>query len=361
MTALALRNDVLNGAAVKCVIKSKIDISEYNAWIEPLKVCEDKNVIILTAASRFNADFIRATFGAVLRDVENECGVPINLTFARPNLRVIKNPANQNVRQVLQNSSDLFDGFVCNAANQFALSALKKCAMGRISFSPLVIYGASGSGKSILLEFLRQSAEMRVVMTTGAQFVSDFVRAMRTNSAFAFKDAMRACDMFIMDDVQGLAGKRASAGEFLSLLDDLIRMGKNVVLTLNIAPSQITGFDKRMISLLASGLAVDLALPDKDVSEKILIKSGISESVAKSIAARTPPNGHIISGICKKIAAWRELDCGDLSGSVLEKLLADVLEKENTPLVMVKNMCAKLGVAFDDVMSATRTRAVVFA
>jgi chromosomal replication initiator protein len=138
-------------------------------------------------------------------------------------------------------------------------------------------------------------------------------------------------------------------------------MKKTVVLTSNIAPSQITGFDRRLVSLMASGLSVDLAVPDADAREKFLTKYGVRGPAAKAIAERTPANGHILAGICKKIAAWKELDCGELSESALEKLLGDVLEKHRTPLCMVKGMCAKLGVAFDDVASATRTRAVVLA
>lgn len=355
--ALALQKDAMN---VKNVIKSKMDCGAYDAWIEPLAVSEENGKIILTASSRFNADFIRKAFGNILLDVEAENNVAIKLDFRRPNLKLIENPANDNKKGAVAAESN-FDGFICSNANQFALSAVKKCAAGTATFSPLVIYGPTGSGKSLLLELLKQNARMKVVSTTGARFVSDFVRGMKDGGVFAWKDALRGCDMLVMDDVQGLAGKRASADEFLSLLDDLIRMKKTVVLTSNIAPSQIAGFDRRLASLMASGLSVDLAAPDEESREKFMIKSGVCEQAAKAIAARTPANGHILAGICKKIAAWKELDCGDLSESVLEKLLGNVLEKQKTPLCVVKNMCAKLGVAFDDVASATRTRAIVFA
>ena len=358
--SLALRNDNIHN--LKDVIRSKMDESAFNAWILPLKISQNGNNITLTAASRFNADFIRATYGHIIAEVEKECNVAVELNFARPNLRVIENPANIDKQADVPETAPVdFDDFIPSEANQFALSAARKCAAGKASFSPLVIYGATGSGKSMLLELLSRNTKMRITATSGAEFVSDFVRAMQTNSVFAFKDRMRDCDLFIMDDVQGLAGKRASAEEFLSLLSDLIRQKKNIVISSNIAPSQITGFDKRLVSILASGLSVDLTAPDASVREKILLKSGLAENDAKSVAARTPANGHILAGVLKKISAWKELDCGELSESVLEKLLSDVLTKQNTPLSMVRNMCAKFGVAFDDVMAATRTRAVVFA
>ena len=116
-----------------------------------------------------------------------------------------------------------------------------------------------------------------------------------------------------------------------------------------------------MVSILASGLSVDLSLPDKTICEKILVKQGVDNSVAKNISARIPCNGHILSGVSKKIAAWNELNSEKIDKQVLERLLGDVMTNQNTPLVMIKNMCAKLSVAFEDVMSSTRTHAVVFA
>jgi chromosomal replication initiator protein len=356
MTALALRKDAVD---VKSIIRSKMNGDAYGAWIEPLAVSEEDGRIILTANSRFNADFIRATLGNVLRAVEDENNVSIVLDFRRPALRVIGPSAARPPAEPPPRPD--FDGFVCCDANSFAVSAVKKCAAGAVSFSPLVICGPTGAGKSLLLELLGRNAGARVFATTGARFVSDFVRGVKDGSVFLWKDALRRCDMFVMDDIQGLAGKRASADEFMSLLDDLIRMGKNIVLTSGVAPSQITGFDRRLASVLASGLSVDLAAPDDGVRQRILEKSGVPGPAAKAIAARTPANGHVLAGICKKIAAWRELDCGDLSESVLEKLLGDVLEKQRTPLCIVKSMCAKLGVAFEDVSSSARTRAIVFA
>jgi len=172
---------------------------------------------------------------------------------------------------------------------------------------------------------------------------------------------MRKFDTFIMDDVQSLAGKRASVEEFASTLNDLIRMGKNVVLSCNIAPGQITDFDKRLVSLLASGLSVDLTAPDTETAEKILVRFGVPESLAKKISARVPKNGHMVAGISKKISAWAELGCGELTEEIVEKLLGDVLIKQNTPEAVVKNCCAKLGVAHADIMSGIRTRRIVFA
>ena len=337
------------------LIKSKIDSQAFDVWFN-IDFAWNDNTFTFFATSRFNQDFITNTFGAIFQEIETEFGIKILVAVSRPELRVVTNDI---VKPKISLSA--FDKFIESDANNFAVTAVKKLAAGSTAFSPLVIYGPTGSGKTMMTEILRGSVSSRVVSITGSEFVSNFVRAMNDNAVFQFKDALRKCDIFIMDDIQGLAGKRASAAEFAALLDDLIRMNKTVVLTSNIAPSQITGFDKRIVSLMSSGLAVDLSAPDASVRCEFLRRAGVSAELADLISKRAPANGHIMAGIVKKITAWMELEIGELSEQILEKLLCDVLEKQATPVMRVKNMCAKLGIAFDDVMSATRTKPVVLA
>ena len=342
------------------VIKSKLDAASFDAWFKNIPVTVLENSATLYAASRFNLDFIRATFKDIFFEIESESGIKINVELSRPELRVISN--NTGLEKTDVAAPLAVPQFIESDANAFALAAIKKVAAGQATFSPLVIYGPSGSGKTMLIDLLKKSvAATRVIATTGAEFVQNFIRSIDEKSSFAFKDALRKTDIFIMDDVQTLAGKRASAEEFHTLVDDLIRAGKTVVLTSNIAPGQIAGFDKRLVSLLSSGLSVDLSAPSAVVRAVMLTRAGLGAELAEKIAARAPGNGHVMAGILKKIAAWRELDAGDLNEQVLEKLLGDVLEKQKTPLSMVREMTAKLGLAFDDIASAARTKRVVFA
>jgi len=343
------------------VIKAKLDAPSFDAWFRniPLTLHEN-NSATLFAANRFNLDFILATFGNVFSEIESAYGIKINVELSRPELRVVTNDIITDT--IIPKLTEVaLPQFIESDANAFAVAAIKKVAAGRANFSPLVIYGPSGSGKTMLLDLLKNpGGRATVIVTTGAEFVQNFVRSIEEKSIFAFKDTLRKADMLVMDDVQILAGKRASAEEFRILLDDLVRTGKTVVLTSNIAPGQITGFDKHLVSLLSSGLSVDLSAPCAAVRAEMLIRAGLSVELAETISARAPRNGHVMSGIVKKIEAWRELDCGELNEQVLEKLLGDVLASRKTQLSMVKEMAAKLGLAYDDIASASRTKRVVF-
>lgn len=354
--------------AIKDAAKLKMDSCAHATWVAPLRGTVDGDVANFVAANQFSADFIKSAYLHVLRaaaaefelgaDIRAGAGaqhpvVPINDNMVSPHYHAPVACA------ATPDKTFGFDDFISSEENFFAVTALRKVAAGSVTFSPLFIYGPEGCGKSLLMQCLSGAAAGRTLLMSGAQFVSEFQRAITERTIFAFKDFVRNCDTFILDDVHSLCGKRATSEEFLTLLLELVQGGKNVVLTSNAAPGALTGFDRRMQSVLASGLVVDLAGPNRGVRKNMLARAGVKSDVAEVLSARASANGHIVAGLAKKVSAWREMMGADVTLDVAERLLSDSLGAEKTPLIMVRNMCAKLGVSFDDVTSASRTRGVV--
>jgi chromosomal replication initiator protein len=162
-----------------------------------------------------------------------------------------------------------------------------------------------------------------------------------------------------MDDVCALAGKRASCDEFLQLLLDLKSAGKSIVLTANVAPNALVGFDRRIQSLLASGLVVDVAAPNAFVSRAMLIRGGVDNTVANELAKNISGNGHLIDGIINKIKTYEELMGQHVDMNIASHLLGDLMEKNKTPLSMIKTMCEKMSVSFDEICGNSRARRLV--
>ena len=196
---------------------------------------------------------------------------------------------------------------------------------------------------------------------TGGGFVSEFTRSLRDHSIFAFKDFCRNCDTFILDDIDVIGGKRATMDEFIQLVIDLHRCGKNIVLTSNTTPNNLYGFDRRAQSLFASGLVADVVAPNDNIKRVMLMRAGVSANVAAALAGRIAGDGHLVAGIATKIKTYAELMNTEITMDVAEHLLADSLKRSKTPIAMVKSMCSTLGVSYDSVCGSGRGRSLVLA
>lgn len=360
MQATAIKN--INTESIKAMVAGKIDSAAFQTWVAPLqfKVCQ--NCLDVVAQNQFTADYVKREYGKILDDIAAVFSLNVNICVNVSN-RVV-NSANDNVvceytpikNNIKRND---FEKFITSDENMFAVAACKKIATGNASFSQLFIYGNSGCGKSMLLDCIYNSSQRRIVKMSGGQFVADFARSLRDKTIFSFKDFCRKCDIFMMDDVCALAGKRATMDEFLQLLIDLKNAGKCVVLTANAAPNALTGFDRRVQSLFASGLVVDVAQPNAYVRRSMLINGGVKLDVADELSKRIAADGHLVNGIINKIKTYTELMGESVNMDVASRLLGDLLVKSKTPLSMVKAMCEKMSVSFDEICGNSRARRLV--
>ena len=362
MQAATLKQNA-NVSEIRDMIAKEMDFAAWTSWIAPLDFNVVDDVLVLIAQNQFSADYISGVYGALLKNVAAEFGLNVKLVVrgvAAASIANDNNVQSYDAPVVEKTSPVAFDAFISSDENAFALTAAKRVAAGAVSFSPLFIYGPAGCGKSLLAGCIKSESE-NVVLMTGAGFVSEFARALKNRNVFAFKDFCRNCDTFILDDVQSLAGKNATTEEFLQLVLDLRAAGKNVVLTSTVAPNALTGFDRRAQSLLASGLVVDMVAPNANVKHEMLVRAGVKSDIADAIAKRIAGNGHLIAGVVNKIKTYSELMGQDATLDVVEHLLADTLEKFKTPISMVKMMCEKLGVAYDAICGAGRSKSLVLA
>lgn len=345
-----------------------INPAEFNTWFSKVSGCEADGKIKLSAPNQFVASTLKNKYMETLSSLASEMqlGMEIsNSVVSAPAAFINDNaPAVKNTPAFVVDETDdfSFDNFITDAQNEFAVAACKKLGAANVGFSPLFLYGDAGCGKTHLARAVKNAvikSERRVVMLSGDRFASDFIRSLKNNSAFAFKDKILNADVLIVDGVESLTGKRACLSEFESLLVGVIENGGNVVLTARQTPSALSGFDKRLQSVLSSGITADISAPNSNAKTSILKLAGANSDVADFVAANSENDGHIIAGIAKKISVWQETFGMKMTLFEAQRVLADSLCRKNSPENFVSKMCEVIGVCTDEIKSNRRTAKIV--
>jgi len=187
--------------------------------------------------------------------------------------------------QARLNNKYSFDNFVIGSSNRFSHAAAVAVAEAPAkAYNPLFIYGGSGLGKTHLLHAIGHYAQslykgIRVRYVSSEEFTNDFINAIANNRAPEFQARYREIDILLIDDIQFLQGKDSTQEAFFHTFNTLHDHNKQVVVTSDLPPKQLTGFEDRMRSRFEWGLITDVQAPDLETRIAILRKKAASEHI----------------------------------------------------------------------------------
>lgn len=229
-----------------------------------------------------------------------------------------------------------FDQFVTAKSNQIAYSICRETAnnLGQSKNNPLFIYGATGLGKTHLMqaiahEILKQGKSFYYF--TSDKFVNQLVNSLRKQKIDEFKDKIKKADLLIIDDIHVIAGKQKSSEQFLLLLNDFMSKNKQVILASDKHPSALTDFDERLKSRLAWGVAVALEPPELETRIQILQKKSKAQEVnlpkecAIFIAQHIIANVRELEGALNKVLAISRLLNQPIHLELVQMALKDLI------------------------------------
>jgi len=269
-----------------------------------------------------------------------------------------------------------FDNFVEGDCNRLARAAGYAIANnpGKTTFNPMFIYSGVGLGKTHLanaigLETKAKFPKMTVLYVSAETFIQQYVQAARGNNINDFVRFYQMLDMLIIDDIQSLSEKAKTQETFFQIFNDFHQKGKQLIMTADKSPAEITGFEKRLLSRFKWGLSADLQVPDKDTRIKIirnkLYNNGISlipEEVVEYIAYRVVSNVREIEGAIISIMAQSSLNDKKITVG-LAKQMIDKFVKNTAREISVdyiqKVVCDYLKVSVSDMYSNSRKRDIV--
>jgi len=326
-----------------------------SAWLDDAEVVElNDSHLILYSPSDFRRDIIiRRAFMIedALKEIFNSNAKL--LVFGDEELNSFKNKHKASSMDF--NPQFTFENFVVGPSNRFAHSAAIAVSRtpGQV-YNPLFIYGPPGVGKTHLLYAIangirQENPDANVVYIKGDQFTNELIAAIQSGKNIEFRSKYREADLFLIDDVQFIAGKESTQEEFFHTFNKLYEEHKQIVMTSDRKPSDMLTLEDRLKTRFEWGLLADVQPPDYETRMAIIknkansLGLSLSDEVCNYIAINVTNNVRQIEGTVKKILAYRDLNNMPLDLPNITKVIADMFKTEGnalpTPSLIISQVC----------------------
>ena len=270
----------------------------------------------------------------------------------------------------------VFDTFVVGANSEFAHAASMAVAKSPArTYNPLFIHGGVGLGKTHLLQAIGHHLAAsrpgtKVAYVRSETFTNEFINAIQTNSLVKFRRRYRQADILLIDDIQFLAGKERSQEEFFHTFNSLFEGRKQIVLSSDQPPSEISQLEQRLVSRFEWGLTAELQPPDMETRLAILRKKAagldvqLPPHVLDYLAHRVKSNVRRLEGALLRVASFSSLSGRPLTDESVEHVLRDILQEEARRAVSIDQVQRKVAEHYDvrlaDMTSKRRPANIAF-
>ena len=340
---------------LKCVDELKYQVPDniFTMWIRPLSASMHDNTMVVNVPNQYFASYVEknhlSQIQTILHQLEPTLPIHVQIQIDKGNaitdavstqelgeqkVTLVRNEQQRSFQYIDPHFT--FDQFVTAKSNQIAYSICRETAnnLGQSKNNPLFIYGATGLGKTHLMqaiahEILKQGKSFYYF--TSDKFVNQLVNSLRKQKIDEFKDKIKKADLLIIDDIHVIAGKQKSSEQFLLLLNDFMSKNKQVILASDKHPSALTDFDERLKSRLAWGVAVALEPPELETRIQILQKKSKAQEVnlpkecAIFIAQHIIANVRELEGALNKVLAISRLLNQPIHLELVQMALKDLI------------------------------------
>ncbi|MCS7215067.1 MAG: chromosomal replication initiator protein DnaA [Thermodesulfovibrio sp.] len=360
------------------IILKKVGESTFELWFSPIKLLDIKNSeVFIEVPNRFFKDWIEDNFPSIISDsfyqiTGNQVEVRYVIMGKEQGAGFVEEKK-QIVKRGNLNPKYTFDTFVVGPSNQFAHAAAFRVAENPgYAYNPLFIYGGVGLGKTHLITaignyILDKNNEINVCYISSEQFTGEFVSAIRHEKMPEFRSKYRTVDVFLVDDIQFIAGKDSTQEEFFHTFNELYSKQKQIVISSDRPPMEISAITDRLRSRFGMGLIADIQPPEIETRLAILYKKAemegikLPEDVAYFIASRVKSNVRELEGSLIKLCAYTSLTKVPISMDTAKHILRDLLPDENKPItveLIQRYVCEALGLKIQDIKSKKRTKEI---
>lgn len=337
---------------IKEQLQKKLSAESFENWIRRTKFAGiEGKTMLATAPDRQTAAFLVDEYGGQINALAVALGLGIDRVefTAESASRTPGMPGSQPMQEAEQgeiespitlNPRFTFDSFVVGACNQFAHAAAQSVAMNPSrSYNPLFIYGGVGMGKTHLMHAIGRAlmarGRMRIIYTTSERFTNEVVTGIKHERMPQLRARYRTADVLLIDDIQSLGSKERTQEEFFHTFNELHDAQKQIVISSDCPPKEITGLVERLQSRFEWGLMADIQPPDLETKMAILEKKAelvgikLPPEVCTYIAQKTKSNVRELEGALVKLTAYSSLTETSITIAMAQQVLKDLLQKQD--------------------------------
>jgi len=365
-------------------LKGALNDTTYETWFGDVSSRElTDEAFVLSVPNDFTRDWIEGHFldliGAAVRDeVGHERRIQLFVEREVEPAGPMQDAPAQPVRPAFEMSQKYtFDSFVIGSSNRFAhAAALAVAEAPAQAYNPLFIYGGTGLGKTHLLQAIGQyvgehSRKLSVRYITSETFMNDFINSLRDKRIEGFKQRYRTYDLLLIDDIQFLEHKERIQEEFFHTFNSLYEAGRQIVISSDRPPREISTLEERLRSRFEWGLITDIQPPDLETRIAILRKKvktdGIhvpDPQVLTFIAGRVSTNIRELEGALTRVVAFSSLTARPMTVELAQDVLKDVFPQGEAPEVSIERIQTavsdRFGLSMEELCGDRRSQNIVY-
>jgi chromosomal replication initiator protein len=365
-------------------LQGALNDTTYGTWFGDVSSRElTDEAFVLSVPNDFTRDWIEGHFldliGAAVRDAagsERKIQLAVEQEV-EPSGPLTQEPAAPTRPAFDMSQKYTFDSFVIGSSNRFAhAAALAVAEAPAQAYNPLFIYGGTGLGKTHLLQAIGQyvgahSKKLSVRYITSETFMNDFINSLRDKRIEGFKQRYRTYDLLLIDDIQFLEHKERIQEEFFHTFNSLYEAGRQIVISSDRPPREISTLEERLRSRFEWGLITDIQAPDLETRIAILRKKvktdGIhvpDPQVLTFIAGRVSTNIRELEGALTRVVAFSSLTARPMTVELAQDVLKDVFPQGEAPEVSIERIQAavteRFGLSMEELCGDRRSQNIVY-
>jgi len=329
-------------------VQDKIDPASFETWFEPAAyIGQERDDLYIKVPNAYFKDWLSFHYSAMINEASKKLfGKAFEIKYifdeSAPNF-MRKSPEERRARHGMLLNPNLnpnytFENFVVGSCNTFAHAACTAVAKNPArSYNPLYIYGGSGLGKTHLMnaighQCLRNDPRLRIIYTTTERFMNEVVNHLQYGKILELREKYRSVDLLLMDDIHTLVGKDRTKEEFFHTFNHLYDNQKQIVISSDCPPKEISGLEERFQSRFEWGLIADLKPPDIETRIAILRKKAdlegveLPESVSLFIADKAVSNIRELEGYLRRVVAFASLKGEKIELDLAKESLKDLVD-----------------------------------